>query len=121
MKRDLKERDIRWVEEMDNCVRVLGEKSKEQRDTLFKALEERDTDMRNGIVDRDTVLKNDLKNSDRIWIYSWQQLRNSLRLTHVEAVNKRTLLESLGKRQKELIEANTKILNWVMKAVSDKK
>ena len=118
---ELKERDIRWAEEMDNCIRVLGEESEEQRDALFNALEERDTDLRNRIVDRDTVLKNDLTNRDRIWIYRWQQLRNSLRLTHVKAVNNRTLLESLGKRQKELVEANTKILNWAMKAVSDKK
>ena len=39
----------------------------------------------------------------------------------MEAVNNRTLLESLGKRQKELVEANTKILSWAMKAVSNKK
>ena len=121
MKRELKERDIRWAEEMDNCVRVFGEESEEQRDALFKALEEGDTDMRNGIFDKDTVMKNDLTNRDRIWIDNWRQLRNSLRLTHVEAVNNRTLLESMGKRQKELVEANTKILNWAMKAVSDKK
>ena len=121
LKRELKERDIRWAEKMDNCVRVLGEESKEQRDALFNALEERDTDMRNRIVDRDTVLKNDLTNRDRIWIDRWQQLRNSLRLIHVEVVNNRTLLESLGKRQKELVEDNTKILNWAMKAVSNKK
>ena len=39
----------------------------------------------------------------------------------MEAVNNRTLLESLSKSQKELVEANIKILKWAMKAVSDKK
>ena len=77
--------------------------------------------MTNGIADRDTILKNDLTNRDRIWIDSWRKLRNSLILTHMEVVNNRTLLESMGKRQKKLVKANTKILNWVMKAVSDKK
>ena len=66
LKRELKERDIRWAEEMDNCVIVLGEESEKQRDALFKPLEEGDIDLRNGIVDRDSFMKNDLTNKDRI-------------------------------------------------------
>ena len=38
-----------------------------------------------------------------------------------EIKNKRTLLESLAMRQRELTECNTKILDWAMKIVSSKK
>ena len=38
-----------------------------------------------------------------------------------EQVNNRTLLESLAKRQRELIESNVKILDWAMKTISSKK
>ena len=38
-----------------------------------------------------------------------------------EQVNNRELLESLAKRQRELIQSNTKILDWAMKTVSNKK
>ena len=38
-----------------------------------------------------------------------------------EQVNNRAFLESLAKRQRELTKRNAKILNWVMKIVSNKK
>ena len=38
-----------------------------------------------------------------------------------EQMNNRTLLKSLAKRQRELIESNAKILDWAMKTVSNKK
>ena len=38
-----------------------------------------------------------------------------------ELINNRTLLETLAKRQQELIESNAKILDWTMKTVSNKK
>ena len=38
-----------------------------------------------------------------------------------EQINNRTLLETLAKRQRELIESNAKILDWAMKTVSNKK
>ena len=36
-------------------------------------------------------------------------------------INNRTLLESLAMRQQELTESNAKILDWVMKTMSNKK
>ena len=37
-----------------------------------------------------------------------------------EQVNNKTLLESLAKQKRELIESNAKILDWAMKTVSSK-
>ena len=47
--------------------------------------------------------------------------KQSFHLMTYEKVNRKTLLESLAKRQRELIESSAKILDWAMKIVSNKK
>ena len=118
---------------------MLREESEEQEYVLFDALEKRNADikkelterdeklekrdlnLKNGMVARDNILKKELTLRDKIWLESWKHYKDSLNLTYVEAVNNRAMLESIGKRQKELVEANANILNWAMKAVTNKK
>ena len=47
-------------------------------------------------------------------------MKQNFRLMTYEQIN-RGFLESLAKRQRELIERNAKILDWAMKTVSNKK
>ena len=47
--------------------------------------------------------------------------KQSFLLMTYEQVNSKILLESLAKRQRELTESNARILDWVMKTISDKK
>ena len=47
--------------------------------------------------------------------------KQSFRLMTYELVNNKALLESLAKRQRELIESNAKVLDWAMKTISNKK
>ena len=54
-------------------------------------------------------------------MYSLAHCKESYRLMTHEQVNNRTLMDSLAKRQRELIESNAKILDWAMKIVSGKK
>ena len=44
-----------------------------------------------------------------------------MRLMTLEQINNKGLLEIIGKRQREFIEANAEILDWAMKTVSGKK
>ena len=47
--------------------------------------------------------------------------KDSLRLTTQEFIYNRCTLESIGKRQCELVKSNADILDWVMKIVSNMK
>ena len=71
--------------------------------------------------DRDNSLKACLESRDKNWLNNFSHCRESFHLMTYEQVNNRTLLESLAKRQRELIESNVKILDWAMKTVSSKK
>ena len=62
-----------------------------------------------------------LESRDNNWLNSLAHCKQSFCLMTYEQVNNRTLLESLAERQRELIESNAKILDWVMKTVSSKK
>ena len=66
-------------------------------------------------------MKTTLELRDIGWLNSLQHYKDSLRLTTQELINNRFTLESIGKRQCELIKGNTEILNWVMKTMSGKK
>ena len=70
---------------------------------------------------RDKAIKEELTSRDREWLNSLQHNKDSLRIMSHEQVNNRTIMESLVKRQRELIESNAKILDWAMKTVSGKK
>ena len=61
------------------------------------------------------------KKRDQNWLNSLAHYKQIFRLMNYEQVNSRTLLESLAKRQRELIESNAKILDWAMETVSNKK
>ena len=73
------------------------------------------------LEDRDNTLKECLESRDNNWLNSLAYCKESFRLMTYEQVNNMTLLESLAKRQRELIESNAKILDWAMKTVSNKK
>ena len=73
------------------------------------------------LEDRDKAMKAVLESRNRDWMNSLKHCKESFRLMTYEQVNNRTLMESLAKRQRELIESNAKILDWAMKTVSGKK
>ena len=73
------------------------------------------------LEDKDKALKASLESRDNNWLNSLAHCKQSFRLITYEQINSRTLLESLAKRQRELIESNAKILDWAMKTVSNKK
>ena len=120
------------------------EEALKQRDEEWRAeLEKRDTEWRIVIRDRelafwtktgkheagllkmlgnrDNALKACLESRDKNWLNNLAHCKESFRLMTYEQVSNRTLLESLAKRQLELIESNAKILDWAMKTVSRKK
>ena len=73
------------------------------------------------LEDRDKAMKATLESRDRDWLNSLQHCKESFRMMIYEQVNNRTLVESLAKRHRELIECNAKIIDWVMKTVTGKK
>ena len=73
------------------------------------------------LEDRDNALKACLESRDKNWLNSLVHCKESFCLMTYEQVNNRTLLESLAKRQRGLIESNAKILDWAMKTISSKK
>ena len=73
------------------------------------------------LEDRDNALKACLESRDKSWLNSLTHYKESFCLMTYEQVNNKILLESLAKRQRELIESNAKILDWAMKTVSSKK
>ena len=73
------------------------------------------------LEDRDNALKACLESRDNNWLNSLAHCKQSFCLMTYEKVNNRTLLESLAEKQRELIESNAKILDWVMKTISNKK
>ena len=73
------------------------------------------------LEDRGNPLKASLESKDQNWLNSLAHCKKSFRLMTYEQVNNRTLLESLAKRQRELIENNAKILDWAMMIVSSNK
>ena len=69
---------------------------------------------------RDGSMKTALEARDIGWLKSLQHCKDSLRLNTQELINNRCTLESIGKRQRELLKSNANILDWAMKSVSDK-
>ena len=70
---------------------------------------------------RDSSMKKALEVRDVGWLNSLQHCKDSLRLNTQELINNRRTLESIGKRQCELIKSNADILDWAMKIESIKK
>ena len=66
-------------------------------------------------------MKAALESRDRDWLNSLEHYKAIFRLMTQEQVNNKTLMESLAKRQCELIKSNAKILDWAMKTISSKK
>ena len=71
--------------------------------------------------ERDNALKASMYSRDNNCMNSLGHYKQSFRLMRYEIINKRTLLESLTMRQRELTKSNAKILDWAMKIVSSKK
>ena len=70
---------------------------------------------------RDKEMMASLQNRDKLWLCSLEHCKQSYRLMTYEQVNNRKTLESIGKRQCELVKSNVEILDWAMKIVSGKK
>ena len=60
---------------------------------------------------RDNSMKKDLEARDVGWLKNLQHCKDSLRLNTQELINNRCTLESIGKRQRELLKSNTDILD----------
>ena len=73
------------------------------------------------LEDKDNVMNAALESRDRDWLNSLEHCKQSFRLMTYEQINNRTTLESIGKRQCELVKSNVEILDWAMKTVSGKK
>ena len=73
------------------------------------------------LKDKDNAMKAVLESRDRDWLNSLEHCKQSFRLMTYEQINNRTTLESIGKRQCELVKSNVEILDWAMKTVSGKK
>ena len=71
--------------------------------------------------DRDNAMKVALESRDRDWLNSLEHCKQSFRLMTYKHINNRTTLESIGKRQCEMVKSNVEIFDWAMKIVSGKK
>ena len=70
---------------------------------------------------RDQEIHNYFASRDQGWLNDLQHYKDSLRLNTEEFINNKCTLESIGKRQCELIKGNADILDWAMKTLSNKK
>ena len=84
-------------------------------------IEKRDTKLRTILRDRGNALKASMDSRDNNYMYSLGHCKQSFHMMSYEIKNSRTLLESLAMRQQELTESNSKILDWAMKTVYNKK
>ena len=107
---ELEKRDTEWRTVIRNREVTFWTETGKHEAGLLKMFE-----------DRDNALKACLKSRDKNWLNTLARCKESFCLMTYEQVNNRTLLESLAKRQQELIESNAKILDWAMKTVSSKK
>ena len=73
---------------------------------------ERDEDLKREMSNRDKNLKLKLIEREKAWMSNWQHCKHSLNMTFAQASNTNTMLTSIGKRQRELVEANANILDW---------
>ena len=73
------------------------------------------------LEDKDKVLKVALELRDGDWLNSLEHCKQSYKLMTYEHINNRITLESISKRQCELVKSNVEILDWAMKTVSEKK
>ena len=92
------------------------------RDVIFwEELEKQEFDLCKMLKARDCSMKTTLESRDIGRLNSLQHCKDSLRLNTQELINNRCTLESIGKRQRELVKSNADILDWAMKTVSGKK
>ena len=84
-----------WREELRVRDVVFWEESGKQEFNLCKMLETKDRSM-----------KAALESIDIGWLNSLQHCKDSLRLTTQKLINKKSTLESIGKRQRELVKGN---------------
>ena len=60
---------------------------------------------------RDNIMKKALEARDVGWLNSFQHCKDSLRLNTQELINNKCKLESIGKRQHELVKSNANIFD----------
>ena len=84
-------------------------------------LRRRDQNLEDALRKRDEEWRGEVEKRDQYWSNIIGHMKQSFRLMTYEQINNRTFLESLAKRQRELIKSNEKILDWAMKTVSKKK
>ena len=59
---------------------------------------------------KDRSMKIALESRDKGWLNNLQHCKDNLMLTTQELINNRCTLESIGKRQRELVKGNAEIL-----------
>ena len=89
-----------WREELRVRDKLLWEESRKQEHNLCTML-----------ATRDCIMKKSLEVRDIGWLNSFQHCKDSLRLNTQELINNRCTLESIGKRQSELVKSNADILD----------
>ena len=78
---------------------------------MEEELKRKDQNLEDALNKRDEEWRDELEKRDQYWLNSMAHCKKIFRLMTYEKVNRRTLLESLAKRQRELIESNAKILD----------
>ena len=106
------------LEKMDTKWRIV---IKDREVAFWTETEKHKAGLIKMLEDRDNALKAGLESRDKNWLDSLEHCKKSFCLMTYEQVNNKTLLESLAKRQRELTKSNAKILDWVIKIVSNKK
>ena len=97
MKQEMKERDNQLKLQLQ-----LG-------DEYMKAeLRGRDQNMEDALKKRDEEWRAELEKRDQYWLNSMGHYKKIFQLMNYEQINNRSFLESLAKRQRELIESNAK-------------
>ena len=106
------------MKERDNLLKLLLQ----LRDEYMEAeLRRRDQNLEDALRKRDEEWRGEVERRDQYWSNCIGHMKQSFRLMTFEQINNRTLLETLAKIQRELIESNVKILDRAMKTVSNKK
>ena len=106
----MQERGAMWREELRVRYEILWEESGKLEHNLCTMLAARDSSMKKALEARDVG-----------WLNNLQHYKDSLRLNTQELINNKCTLDSIGKRQFELVKSNSDILDWAMKTVISKK
>ena len=110
LNKEMEERDAKLRKEFKNRDMTFWDETIKNNESLCKMLERRAQEMMAA-----------LQNRDKLWLGSLKHCKQSYRMMTCEQVNNKLALESIGKRQCELVKSNVEILDWAMKTLAGKK